>query len=110
MNLFIRKSPLFHTDVTHQFSWYFKQAGEELAWQFFDTVDLTLKKVSHQPDLGRLRDFQNPSLKNLRSLPLESPFRRLLIFYRNTSEEIIAERLIHGARDLPRRLSEPSGR
>jgi hypothetical protein len=29
------------------------------------------------------------------------------IFYRHNSAELSAERLMHGARDLPRRLLEP---
>jgi hypothetical protein len=32
-----------------------------------------------------------------------------LVFYRLTETELIAERLMHGARDLPRRLVEPPG-
>jgi toxin ParE1/3/4 len=106
VNLFIRKSSLFHTDVTRQFDWYFDNAGEALAWRFFTTVDLTLSKLARQPDLGRLRHFQNPLLRGLRSFRTESPFQQLLIFYRQQSDELFAERLIHGAQDLPRRLAE----
>jgi toxin ParE1/3/4 len=109
MNLSIQKSPLFHRDVTQQFEWYFNKAGEELAWRFFTTVDLTLSKLARQPDLGRVRGFRNPPLQSLRSFPVEPPFRQLLIFYRTNPRELIAERLVHGARDLPRRLAEPPG-
>ena len=107
MNLTIQKSPLFHTDVTGQFEWYFDEAGEELAWQFFKTVDATLLKLSRQPDLGRVRHFRNPLLHELRSIRVDPPFNRLLIFYRPSKIEVVAERLMHGARDLPRRLVEP---
>ena len=106
MNLFIRQSPLFHTDVIQQFGWYLDRAGEELAWRFFTTVNLTLSKLAHQPDLGRLRHFRNPLLQGFRSFRVETPFRQFLVFYRENSEELIAERLMHGARDLPRRLVE----
>jgi len=107
MNLAIQKSPLFHADVTGQFEWYFDEAGEELAWRFFKTVDATLLKLSRQPDLGRVRHFRNPLLHGLRSIQVDPPFNRLLIFYRHSKTEVIAERLMHGARDLPRRLAEP---
>lgn len=107
MNLLIRKSPLFHTDVTRQFGWCFDKAGPELAWRFFTAVDLTLSKLSRQSDLGRPRHFRNPLLQGLWSFQVESPFKRRLIFYRRTADELIAERLMHGARDLPRRLIEP---
>jgi toxin ParE1/3/4 len=109
MNLSIRKSPFFHGDVIQQYGWYFDKEGEDLAWHFFTTVDRTLIKLSGHPDLGRFRHFQNPALRELHSLPVEPPFRLFLIFYRYTSKELIAERLIHGARDLPRRLIEPPG-
>ena len=109
MHLAIEKSPHFHTDVTHQFAWYYDQAGEDLAWQFFNTVDLTLHKLSRQPDLGRVRRFRNPILSGLRSILVGSPFQKLLIFYRFNETQIIAERLLHGARDLPRRLAGPPG-
>ena len=109
MNLAVQKSPLFHTDVIHQFAWYFDEAGEDLAWQFFEAVDLTLLKLSGQPDLGRIRHFRNPLLQRLRSFRVEPPFYRLLIFYRHNTTEVIAERLMHGARDLPRRLVELPG-
>jgi plasmid stabilization system protein ParE len=107
MNLAIQKSPLFHADVTNQFEWYFHEAGEALAWRFFETVDLTLLKLSRQPDMGRIRHFRNPSLHGLRSFQVGLPFNRLLIFYRYTETEMVAERLMHGARNLPRRLVEP---
>jgi plasmid stabilization system protein ParE len=109
MTLVVKKSPLFHADVTNQFAWYFDEAGEELAWQFFEAVDLTLPKLSHHPDLGRVRHFRNPQLHGLRSFRVEPPFQRLLIFYRHDTLELVAERLMHGARDLPRRLFEPPG-
>lgn len=107
MNPAIEKSPLFHADVTNQFGRYCDEAGEEVAWRFFTAVDLTLLKLSRRPDLGRVRQFRNPLLHGLRSFRVEPPFGRLLIFYRHTDEKLIAERLMHGARDLPRRLVEP---
>jgi plasmid stabilization system protein ParE len=107
MNLAIQKSPLFHADVTGQFEWYFDEAGEELAWRFFKTVDATLFKLSRQPDLGRVRHFGNPLLHGLRSIQAEKPFQKILIFHRHNATELSAERLMHGARDLPRRLAEP---
>ena len=109
MNLGVQKSPLFQADATSQFGWYFDEAGEELAWRFLRTVDLTLQKLSRQPGLGRVRRFRNPVLHGLRSFRVDPPFHRLLIFYRHNAAEVIAERLMHGSRDLPRRLVEPPG-
>ena len=109
MSLAIEKSPLFHADVTRQFAWYLDEAGENLAWRLFKSVDQTLFKLARQPDLGRRRHFRNPTLCALWSFRVDSPFTRFLIFYRVTSYTLQAWRLMHGARDLPRRLAEPTG-
>jgi hypothetical protein len=63
--------------------------------------------VKIQPDLGRPRHFRHRDLPGLRSFPVEHPFENLLIFYRANDETLDAIRLMHGARDLPRRLREP---
>lgn len=107
MNPAIEKTPLFHADVTNQFGWYFDEAGEALAWRFFNATDQTLLKLARQPDLGRRRKFRHPMLRDLRSFQVERPFRKILIFYRVNENILQAWRLMHGARDLSRRLIEP---
>ncbi len=109
MNLIIEKTPEFHSDVTRQFGWYFDEASEELAWRFFKTTDETLYKLARQPDLGRRRKFRHPALHNLCSFRVGRPFQKILIFYRVTENALQAWRLMHGARNLPRRLLEPPG-
>jgi plasmid stabilization system protein ParE len=52
MVLMIQKTPSYHADVTRQFGWYFDEAGEELAWRFFNAADQTPHKLARQPDLG----------------------------------------------------------
>jgi plasmid stabilization system protein ParE len=106
MSFKIEKSPFFHLDVTNQFRWYSEEAGNELAWRFFHTVDETLFKLARQPDLGRKRRFRNPMLQGLWSYRVEPPFKRFLIFYRVTEGRLGVWRLVDGARDLPRRLRE----
>lgn len=107
MILAIEKSLLFHADVTKQFGWYFDEAGEAVAWRFFKAVDLTLLKLARQSDLGRARRFRNPMLRGLWSFRVELPFHRFLIFYRVKDDTLEVWRLMHGARDLPRRLVDP---
>ncbi len=106
MKLAVKKAPAFESDVTGQFGWYLEKGGETLAWRFFAAVELTLAKLSQQPDLGRIRHFRNPLLHGLRSFRIELPFDRLIIFYRSSENGLQAWRLMHGARDLPRRLVE----
>jgi toxin ParE1/3/4 len=107
MSLPVEKSQLFESDVTSQFGRYVNEAGEQVAWRFLAAVELTLAKLGKQPDMGSLRRFRNPLLHGLRSFRVEPPFDKLLIFYRSTELALQAWRLMHGARDLPRRLVEP---
>jgi toxin ParE1/3/4 len=107
MTAILRRNPFFTTDVHRQFSWYWDEAGADVAWRFEGAVEQTLIVVAQHPDLGRLRHFRNPRLRNLRSIPIERPFNKLLIFYRVSGDVLHAVRLMHGARDLPRRLREP---
>jgi toxin ParE1/3/4 len=109
MSLAIEKSPAFQSDVTNQFTWYFEKAGDQLAWRFINAVDLTLLKLAGQPDMGTIRRDKNPLLQGLRSYHAERPFDKFLVFYRVTETTIQAIRLMHGSRDLPRRLVEPPG-
>jgi plasmid stabilization system protein ParE len=70
-------------------------------------LDNSLAQLSIRPDLGRPRHFRHPKLLGLRSFPVERPFDKILIFYRENDEALEAVRLMHGARNLARRLREP---
>jgi toxin ParE1/3/4 len=61
------------------------------------------------PSLGRLRHFKSPQLAGVRSSTLSARFTAHLIFYRDNGDNFSVERIIHGARDLERRLTEPFG-
>lgn len=107
MNWRIDRKPDYKTDLGHQFAWYFTEAGEPVAWQFVEAVDRTLERLRLQPFLGRRRRFRHPSLAGLRSFRVAPPFHRFLIFYRADDGVVDAWRLMHGGRDLSRRLVEP---
>ena len=107
MSLVLRASDEFVQDFALQSLWYVREAGKEVARQFERGVDRRLKTLSEQPSLGRPRRFRDPRLYQLRSIALERPFHRFLIFYRNDGEILQALRLIEGSPDLPRRLAEP---
>ncbi len=107
MSLVIQKTGSYHADVTNQFGWYFDEAGEELAWRFFNAADQTLYKLARQPDLGRRRKFRHSLLRDLYSFQVECPFSKILIFYRVAKDALSVWRLMHGSRDLSRRLAKP---
>lgn len=107
MSLGLEKAKDFREDFMLQALWYVRQAGEEIARGFQKAVDATLHLLCTRPELGRLRRFRHPKLRGLRSFRLVRPFHRLLIFYRVSGQTLQAVRLMHGARDLPRRLAQP---
>ena len=106
MKLGIRKAEFFQSDFAVRFAWYVDEAGPEVARRFQAALDQSLNKLAELPDLGRVRHFRNPRLQGLRSFQVERPFNKILIFYRTGGEVLQAVRLMHGARNLPRRLVE----
>ena len=70
-------------------------------------LEPTLAKLIQLPDWGRLRFAEDPELTGMRSCTVIKPFDKQLLFYRVAGDTLIAERTMHGARDLPRRLKEP---
>jgi len=109
MRLAVRKSEVFLADLQLQFRWYEAEADGEVAWHYLVAVDRTVEELSERPDLGRLRHFENPELQGLRSCLVARPFHRHLIFYRYDDTTLDLVRVMHGARDLPRRLRQPPG-
>jgi len=75
------------------------------AERFLAAFAADIKRLAFMPNIGALRDFQNPKLAGLRSWPI-SGFENYLIFYRPTSTEVQILRVIHGARDLERALTQ----
>jgi toxin ParE1/3/4 len=109
MSRAIRKSAFFLGDLETQFRWYEEEAGWEVAWRYLLAVDQTLARLAEHSDLGRTRHFSHPELQGLRSFLVARPFHRHLIFYRQDDRNLYAVRVMHGARDLPRRLRQPPG-
>lgn len=104
--LLLHRSGDFNADFDQRYRWYLEQASEELAERFLDAVLVTARSLTNQPDLGRRRKLRNPTLRDLRSFRVNPPFNKILIFYRVTKDSVELWRLMHGSRDLPRRLVE----
>jgi toxin ParE1/3/4 len=109
MKLTLHRARGFNADFDMQYRWYLEKAGEDVAERFLQAVLATLRLLAAQPDLGRRRTFRNSALNDLRSFRVERPFNRMLIFYRTTEVTLTAWRIMDGARDLTRRLSELPG-
>jgi toxin ParE1/3/4 len=94
-------------DLTHQYRWYVSNAGVAVADRFLTAFDATVGKLVRQPGLGRARKFRARELAGIRSFPVGGRFGVHLVFYRICGEALSIERVMHGGRDLPRRLLEP---
>lgn len=106
MSLKLQRSDWFWADLVRQVDWYRDEANPEVAERFVNAVEATLQNLTHTPGLGRPRFSDWPELAGIRSFRVQEPFHRLLVFYRYNASTLFAERLIHGARDLPRRLQQ----
>jgi len=107
MILKIRRSDWFVGDLEHYADWYHTEASWEVAERYLVAVSRTLARLADVPGLGRPARFNHPALNDLRIYPVEKPFDKHLVFYRQDETTLYVERAVHGARDLPRRLLEP---
>jgi plasmid stabilization system protein ParE len=103
----VERLPDFVSDYEAQFSWYLRKAGEATALQFEGAVEKTFRRLSQEPSLARVRRFRSPKLSGLRSFNVSKPFDKFLVFYRINENALVMWRLMHGARNLLRRLLEP---
>jgi toxin ParE1/3/4 len=109
VSLRVSVGALAEADLTHQYRWYLENATVNVAEGFLAAFDATVSRLAKHPTLGRRRRFRSASLQGIRSFGLGRRFGVHLIFYRANDEVLEIERVLHGARDLPRRLLEPPG-
>lgn len=109
MSLRIQRSEWFMGDLEHYAAWYDREANWDVAERYLQAVAVTLAKLAKMPDLGHSTIFAANELQGLRCLVVEKPFHKHPIFYRHDATMVYAERAVHGARDLPIRLTQPSG-
>ena len=107
MSLPIHRADWFKEDFDRQFRWYLKKAGETVAEGYLAAMESTVEELARHPEMGRLRRFRHPDLQGIRSFRLARPYHRHILFYRFREEALIVERVMHGARNLARRLAEP---
>jgi len=106
MRLALQQSDYFWADLQKQVDWYRDNASPEVAERYIAAVEATLKELAETPGLGRPRFQDWPELAGLHSWRVRKPYPCHLIFYRLDDKTLWAERILHGARDLPRRLRQ----
>ncbi len=93
-------------DLTNQYRWYLDNASQEVAERFLNAFDITVEQLLKMPTVGRLRKFRAAELQGIRSMMIGRGYGSHLIFYRIAGHTVSVERVMHGARDLERRLLE----
>jgi plasmid stabilization system protein ParE len=106
MALRVEISDRAEVDLTNQYRWYVENANLEVADRVLAEFDAVARKLGRHPEFGRARRFRSPELAGIRSLPVGGRFGVHLVFYRKAADVLRVERVMHGARDLPRRLLE----
>ena len=107
MNLALQASPSFSADSDKQVAWYVEHASEQVARRYTEALARTLDKLRENPDVGSLCKFRHVKLRGLRFCLVARPFHKHIVFYRHDERTLYVERVMHGARNLPRRLVEP---
>jgi toxin ParE1/3/4 len=81
------------------------QHNLDAAERFLISFNSDVRRLADMPGIGAKREFADPKLAHLRSLPVTG-FTNYLVFYRYDDRDVQILRVIHGARDLERALGE----
>jgi len=100
----VRKTDAFMADVERQFEWYARQAGWDVAERYLEAIEATCNLLAQYSQLGPAARLNHPRLRDWRFFVIFRPFNKHVLFYEINNEEITMRRVMHGHRDLPRRL------
>ena len=78
---------------------YIQRDSLDAALRFLDAVDAAFSRLSQNPGIGGACRFAKPHYAGMRVWPVPG-FRKYLIFYRVSAEDIEVIRILHGTRDL----------
>ena len=99
---------LAQRDVEDIIAYYLDQGASDAALGFIDVLESAYAQISRQPGTGSPRYGHELSLPGLRALRLARyPY---LIFYLERPDHIDVWRVLHGQRDIPAWMQEPSTR
>jgi toxin ParE1/3/4 len=86
---------------------YIARGRPSAALRFIDAVEQAFARLADMPEIGPVRQFNNPRLLGIRMWPVPD-FRNYLIFYRIAADEVQILRVLHAARALESALEEES--
>lgn len=91
-------------DDVFELAAYLLDQSEEAARRFVDAVETTLKELAGRPGVGSPKHYAHPDLKDLRSWWVAG-FPNHLIYYFALPDGIDVLAVMHGSRDVERRLA-----
>ena len=84
---------------------YLLDQSEEAAYRFVDAVQATLKNLAGSPGIGSPKQYATPGLSEVRSWWVAG-FPNHLIYYIALPDGIDVLAIMHGSRDVERRLQD----
>jgi toxin ParE1/3/4 len=109
LSLRVVQTPESLADIALEAEYYFERGGLSLASRFVDAVKASIRLLAQHPGIGKETAFANSRLEGLRYFLVGKPFEKTLIFYRVSGDSVDVTRIMHGYRDLPRRLLQQPG-
>ncbi|ASJ62086.1 type II toxin-antitoxin system RelE/ParE family toxin (plasmid) [Sinorhizobium meliloti] len=106
MNKTVIPRELARSDVEEAIDYYVREAGNEIALGFIDSLQEAYALIANHPEAGSLRYAYELGLPDLRSVSLKRyPY---LIFYRDQPDHVDVWRVLHAKRDIPQWMQEPN--
>ncbi len=109
MSLRVVQTPESLADIALQAEGYAQRANVALAERFTEALKITVRLLADHPWIGKETDYPHPKLARIRLFLMHKPFDKHLVFYRVCGDTLDIVRIVHGMRDLPRRLLIPPG-
>lgn len=97
--------PAADRDLDEQAHDLAREVSPETAWRFYDAAASTFEDLARVPGIGEPWKSSQPHLAGVRVFRLKG-FEKHLVFYRPVGAVIEIIRVLHGARDLDRALSD----
>src|SRR5438046_1229810 len=95
----ITKRPEAKRDLIAAAAYFGEQAGMRVSGRFLKAAEAAFETLAFMPRMGVVRDYGNPDFAGMRMWPVPR-FRKYLIFYLVTEEEIEIVRVLHGSQNI----------
>ena len=87
---------------------YIAQDNMNFSDKFLTAAEETFKQLAQTPKMGKVREFDNPNLADVRQQPIKG-FKNYLVFYLTKDSDVEILRVLHGRRDIDAILNEDLG-